>query len=95
MNIFSPKIFQSPLKAGLEDLRLFFSFSSFGGTLHNGLYPCFQIQLPRVGIPELPQKISEEKMVMLLSLEKSGQWLENVHQTHPALASGELVLQKN
>ena len=52
-------------------------------------------------IPNIPQKISEEKNVAVAEvyqphcLEESGQWLENVDQTHLVLASGKLVLQKS
>ena len=48
----------------------------------------------------VPKKISEEKIVDVAEvnqrrwLEESGQWLENVDQTHIVLASGKLVLQK-
>ena len=52
-------------------------------------------------IPSVPQKISDERIVDVAevnqqcSLEKSGQWLENVDQTHLVLARGNLVLQKS
>ena len=51
-------------------------------------------------IHSAPKKISEEKIVDVAEvnqwhcLDESGQWLENLDQTHLVLASGKLVLQK-
>ena len=51
-------------------------------------------------IPSIPKKNSEEKIVDIAEvnqwpcLEESGQWLENVDQTHLVVASGKLVLKK-
>ena len=50
-------------------------------------------------MPSIPNKISEIKIFNVAEvnqqccLEESGQWLENVNQTHLVLASGKLVLQ--
>ena len=51
-------------------------------------------------IPSIPQKVSERKIVVaevnqLRGLEESGQWFENVDQTHLVLASGKLLFQKS
>ena len=52
-------------------------------------------------IPGVAEFFSEEKFVYVAEvnqrrcLEKSEQWLENVDQTHLALASGKPVLTKN
>ena len=51
-------------------------------------------------IPSIPDIFSEEKIVDVAEayqrrcLEESGQWLENVDQTHLVVASGKPVLQK-
>ena len=51
-------------------------------------------------IPSIPEICSDEKLLMMLrlincaGLEESGQWLENVDQTHQVLASGNPVQQK-
>ena len=52
-------------------------------------------------IPCIPKKFSLEKIANVAEvnhqhcLEESGQWLENVDQTHLVMASGKLVLQNN
>ena len=49
---------------------------------------------------QCPKFFSEEKIINVAEvdqqrcLEESGQWLENVDQSHLVLASGNLVLQK-
>ena len=51
-------------------------------------------------ITSTPEKLPEEKIIHVAEvnlrrcLEKSGQWLENVYQTHLLLASGKMVQQK-
>ena len=49
------------------------------------LDPSAPCSIPSVNFPEVNQ---------WSCLEESGQWLENVDQTHLELASGRLVLQK-
>ena len=46
--------------------------------------------------PAAGVRISEftKKLLMLLRLEESGQWLENAERTHLVLVSGKPVLQK-
>ena len=52
-------------------------------------------------IPIIPKFLSDKKNVDVAEvnkwrcLEESGQWLENVYQTHLLLTSGKLVLQKS
>ena len=52
-------------------------------------------------IPSVPQKNSEETIIDVAEvnqqrwLEESGQWLENLDQTHLVLACGKPVLQKS
>ena len=53
-------------------------------------------------IPSIPTNFSMERVSILVGevnqqrwLEESGQWLENVDRTHPVLASGKPVIQKN
>ena len=57
-------------------------------------------QLPWVRFPVFSQKfiikiIHFAEVNQQRWLEESGQWLENVHQTHLVLASGKPVLQKD
>ena len=73
---------------------------SYGGILAQKLAYLLLDPAAPGSIPCGPKIFSEEKIVNITEvnqrhcLEESGQWLENVDQTHLVLASGKPVLQK-
>ena len=80
----------------LDRQRLF----EWGGSIAQWLHTFIWTHLLCVRFPVFPKKIQMKKIANFPEvnqwscLEESGQWLENVYQTHLELASGRLVLQK-